>query len=85
MPVKKTVLKKPAAVVPKKRPSAAPATSLNEKVSSWKKGLTKTEKEGEGEETEDDVFVEKVDAGEETRKRGKRMWKKGKKDKEFVF
>ena len=52
MPVKKTVLKKPAAAVPMKRPSAAPATSLNEKVSSWKKGLAKNENEGEGDEEE---------------------------------
>ena len=61
MPVKKTILKKPAAAPPKKRPASAPATSLNEKVSAWKKGLSKSDTEDE--DNDDEVTDEARDKG----------------------
>ena len=49
MPVKKTLIKRPAAAADlKKRPASAPSVTLNEKVSAWKKGLEKSESEEEG-------------------------------------
>ena len=55
MPVKKTLLKRPAAAADsKKKPASAPATSLNEKVAAWKKGLKKSEADASGEEEDED-------------------------------
>ena len=64
MPVKKTILKKPAAAPTKKRPAGRPeATSLtlNDKVSNWKKGLSKSDSEGE--DSDDEVTDEARDKG----------------------
>ena len=49
MPVKKTLIKRPAAAADlKKRPASTPAVTLNDKVSAWKKGLENSESEAEG-------------------------------------